>query len=179
MFIPKTKRSISRIIPFGIIWLIFSIVYTLLEKGLLGNLTYYPATGNPYHFSSAIFLTPTIAFITGLCIGTFEIFLIGKWFSQMSFGKKIFFKSAIYLIMISLFLVITTALSNYIELNTDLFNEKVWDLVWAFFFTYTFLSVVFYVASIILVSQFYAEVSENVGLGVLRNFFTGKYHKPV
>jgi adenylate cyclase len=176
---PKTRRSISRIIPFGIIWLIFSVVYTLLEKGLLGNLTYYPSTGNPYHFGSAIFLTPAVAFITGLCIGTFEIFFIQKWFSQMSFGKKILFKSSIYLIVISLFLVMITALSNYLELDTSFFNAKVWDLVWSFFFTYTFLSVVLYVASIILVSQFYAEISENVGLGVLRNFFTGKYHKPV
>ena len=171
--------NIYRILPFGMIWLIFSIVYTLLEKGLLGNLTYYPATGNPYHFGSAIFLTPAAAFVTGLCIGTFEIFLISKWFSHMSFGKKIFIKSAIYLIIISLFLVMMTAFSNYLESNTGLFNEKIWDLVWTFFFTYTFLSVVLYVASIILVTQFYAEVSENVGLGVLRNFFTGKYHKPV
>src|SRR3954451_5061729 len=130
MIIPKTKRSISRIIPFGMIWLIFSIVYTLLEKGLLGNLTYYPATGNPYHFGSAIFLTPAVAFITGLCLGTFEIFFISKWFSHMSFGKKIFYKSAIYLIIISWFLVMMTALSNYLELDVGLFDKKVWDLVW-------------------------------------------------
>jgi adenylate cyclase len=33
-------------------------------------------------------------------------------------------------------------------------------------------------ASIIIVSQFYMEVSENIGQGVLANFFTGKYHAP-
>src|SRR3954467_1909421 len=121
---PKTKRSISRILPFGMIWLIFSVVYTFLEKGLLGNLTFYPSTGNPYNFGSAIFLTPAVAFITGLCLGIFEIFLISKWFSQMSFGKKIFFKSAIYIVIISLFLVMITALSNYLEMNTNLFDKK-------------------------------------------------------
>ena len=33
-------------------------------------------------------------------------------------------------------------------------------------------------ASVIVVSQFYAEVSENIGHGILHNFFTGKYHSP-
>jgi len=33
-------------------------------------------------------------------------------------------------------------------------------------------------AAIIVVSQFYAEVSESVGQGVLNNFFIGKYHTP-
>jgi adenylate cyclase len=33
-------------------------------------------------------------------------------------------------------------------------------------------------AAIIVVSQFYTEVGENIGLGVLNNFFTGKYHSP-
>ena len=55
MLSPKTKRNISRIIPFVVIWFIFSVVYTLLEKGLLGNLTYYPSTGNSYDFGRNIF----------------------------------------------------------------------------------------------------------------------------
>ena len=36
-----------------------------------------------------------------------------------------------------------------------------------------------YMAAVIIVSLFYAEVSENIGPGVLANFFTGKYHTPI
>ena len=61
---PKTKRNISRIIPFGIIWLIFSLVYVQLVQGILGDSTTYPATGNPYHFKNNILVTPIVAFIT-------------------------------------------------------------------------------------------------------------------
>ena len=93
MLSPKTKRNISRIIPFGVIWLIFSIVYTLLEKGLLGNLDYYPSTGNSFDFARNIFATPISAFITGLLIGALEILYFNKWFIQKSFSKKILFKS--------------------------------------------------------------------------------------
>jgi adenylate cyclase len=179
MLSPKTKRNIYRILPFGMIWLLFSIVYTLLEKGLLGELDYYPATGNPYHFKNAITITPLGAFIAGLCIGTIEIVYFRTWFMQMSFGKKIIYKSTLYLFLIIFFLVMVTAVANYSEYKTGFFSRQVWAPVQAFVFSYTFFSVVFYVAAIIFVTQFFAEVSENVGLGVLRNFFTGKYHHPV
>ena len=179
MLPPKIKRNIYRIIPFGLIWLAFSIVYTLLERGLLGQLDYYPATGNPYSFHSVIFITPVFALITGLCLGTFEILYINKWFQQLSFGKKILYKSAIYLIIISSFLILVSAVANYFELGAGFFSKQVWDIVWAFFFTYAFLSIILYVAAITVVLQFYTEVSESVSLSVLQNFFTGKYHKPV
>jgi adenylate cyclase len=179
MLSPKTKRNIFRIIPFGLMWLLFSIVYTLLEKGILGHFAYYPSTGNPYNFRSAIYITPISAFITGLFLGTIEIFYINKWFSSLSFGKKILYKSTIYLFIVLLFLILVTAFSNYMESDTGIFNKQIWDVVWAFVFTYNFLSVLFYIGVIIMVSQFCAEVSENLGLGVLKNFFTGKYHRPV
>jgi len=179
MLPPKIKRNIYRIIPFGLIWLAFSIVYTLLERGLLGQLDYYPATGNPYSFNNVIFITPVSAFITGLCLGTFEILYLNKWFQQLNFGKKILYKSAIYLIIISLFLVLVTAIGNYFQSGAGFFSRQVWDHVWDFVFTYAFSSIIVYIAAITIVLQFYAEVSENVSLSVLQNFFTGKYHKPI
>ncbi len=179
MLSPKTKRNSLRIIPFGIIWLVFSIIYTLLEKGLLGELDHYPSTGNPYNFTRNIFITPVAALITGLFIGTLEIFYFNKWFAQKSFSKKIFYKSAIYLAIILLFTTILSLAANFVELRASLFSQKVWSNVWAFMSDYSFLSVLLYMVAAILVSQFYTEVSENIGHEALNNFFTGKYHRPV
>jgi adenylate cyclase len=178
MLSPKTKSNILRIIPFGVIWLIFGIVYTLLEKGLLGNLNYYPPTGNPYSFTRNIFITPVCALVAGLLIGTIEIHYFNKLFMQKSFTKKIVYKSIIYLVIILSFLVILTIITNCIEFKITVFNKQIWGHVWLFFSNYAFLSVVVYMASVVIVSQFYMEVSENIGQGVLANFFTGKYHIP-
>src|SRR5215510_1966923 len=179
MLSPKIKRNILRIIPFGIIWLLFSIIYTVLEKGLLGNLDHYPSTGNPYNFTRNIFVTPIAALITGLFIGTLEILYFSKWFAQKSFSKKILYKSAIYLAIILLFTIVLSLAANFVELRTSLMSRQVWTKVWAFFWHYSFLSVVLYIVAGILVSQFYTEVSENVGHESLNNFFTGKYHRPI
>jgi adenylate cyclase len=178
MLSPKTKRNIYRIVPFGIICVTFSIIYTLLEKGILGNLDYYPSTGNPYIFHRNIFITPISALITGLLIGIIEILYFNKLFIQKSFTKKIVYKSISYLAIIISFLLVVTVIANAIELGASVFNKQVWEYAWAFFLDYAFLSVGLYMAAVIVISQFYSEVSENIGLGVLNNFFTGKYHSP-
>jgi adenylate cyclase len=148
----------------------------MLEKGILGHFPYYPSTGNPYNYARNIFVTPLSAVITGTFIGTLEILYFNKWFMQKSFSKKILSKSLIYLAIILLFLVITVIASSGTQ--HFLFGEQGWKNVSVFFSSYSFLSVVLYMAAIVIVSQFYTEVSENIGLGVLNNFFTGKYHKP-
>ena len=169
---PKIKRNISRIIPFGVIWLLFSIVFAQLQKGFLGNLTYYPATGSPYNSSTNIFIIPIAGLIAGLLIGTMEILYFNKLFIKKSFSRKIIYKSIIYLIINILFLLITYPL-------TAGFDKRVWENLWTFFLNYSFWSIEIYIAAIIIVSQFYMEVSESIGQGVLANFFMGKYHTPL
>ena len=174
----KTKRNIFRIIPFGMFWLVFSIVYTLLERGLLGNLHYYPSTGNTYVFARSIFTIPLTALITGILIGILEIVYFSKWFIKKSFTKKILYKSMIYLVIILLFLI-TTFVATANDMSAAITRKDFWSSAWAFFTDYSFVSVSVYIASIILVTQFYTEVSESIGPGVLSNFFLGKYHQPV
>ncbi len=178
MLSSKTKRNIYRVLPFGLIWLLFSLVYVQLEKGILGDLEYYPSTGNPYNFSKSMVITPLAAFSVGLLIGASEVLLFNKWFAQRSFTKKLVYKSLIYIAIIVAFLSGTSVIVQSIELNTSLLDKQVWAYSWAFLSNYAFLSVGLYMASVIVVSQFYSEVSENIGQGVLNNFFTGKYHAP-
>lgn len=175
MLSAKVKRNISRIMPYGVIWLVFSFVYIVLEKGFLGQLHYYPVTGNPYSVESALLITPITAFLAGLFIGTLEIMYFNRRFRYMSFSKKILCKSVLYLVTILLFLLLLVTSGNLIQSG----GRQVWSVVWAFFLSYNLLSVVVYIAAILLVTQFYVEISESVSQSVLQNFFTGKYHKPI
>src|SRR5262245_27837529 len=118
MLAAKTKKNISRIIPFALIWWLFSVVYLLLEKGILGDLTYYPSTGNPYNFFSSFSVTPVTAFITGLIIGTIEVLYLNKLFIHKKFIQKIVYKTTIYLAFIIFFLMALSAMANAIELHT-------------------------------------------------------------
>ncbi|WP_146153624.1 hypothetical protein [Adhaeribacter arboris] len=154
MVSPIAKRNIAQIIPIGLIWFIFSLVYSLLERGLLGKLNYYPATGNPYNFSKTFFITAAVALIIGLLVGTIEVLNFYKVFRQKSFIQKIGLKTLLYLGITILFLFLTSLINNALELKTTLLDERVWTNIWAFFSNYAFWGVEVYIAAIIGVSLF-------------------------
>ncbi|MXV50270.1 hypothetical protein GS399_04745 [Pedobacter sp. HMF7647] len=177
MLSPKASRNTSRVIPFALMWLIFSIIYILLEKGLLGDMTHYPSTGNSYIFTRNIIIIPLCALITGILIGILETVYFSKWLIKNSFAEKILYKSFIYLLIILLFLV-ATFIGTSNDMPAAIIRQDFWSRAYAFFTNYSLLSVILYIAAIILVIQFYTEVSESIGHGALSNFFLGKYHSP-
>jgi len=178
MLLPKTIRNIKRVIPFGIIWFVFSLIYCILERGLLGHLDHYPSTGVNYNFFRNIIAIPLSALIMGLLTGTLEIGVFSKWFIKMSFTKKIILKSLIYLFIVVVFLISITMLNALYTYEHHSFSAVLAPGL-AFFADYAVISIIQYIAAIIVFTQFYAEFSQSIGPGTLSNFFLGKYHHPL
>jgi adenylate cyclase len=177
MLSPKNKRKVLQIIPFGIVLLLFNISYILIEKGILGQHPYYPSTGNPYSFN--LILPAVMSTVIGLFVGMFEVFYLNKFFQKSSFLKKIIFKTATYLLIITAAILIITISTNAIELGVSIFNKQVWRNAANFFFDFAFWSILLYFALAVIICLFFGEVSDNIGQRVLINFFSGKYHKPI
>ena len=178
MLSSKAKRNISRIIPFGLIFLASSLVFFIVEKAAIGGLSQQPSTGIAIDFE--IFIFGTLAYtIVGLLIGTIEILYLDKAFSKKSFTIKILYKILFYTLMIFVITLITFPIAASLELDTSVFDQRVWNKLSAYLTSITHLSTDLQFATTISVSLFYAEISENIGHGVLINFFTGKYHRPI
>lgn len=178
MLSPKTKRAIARVIPFGVLWFIFSLIYCMLERGILGDLDYYPSTGNQYKFEANIIAIPALCLMMGLLTGVLEIGYFSKWFIKKSFARKIVFKSFLYLIIVNLFLAVTL-LMNALNTPGAYTFENLIAPARAFFTDYAVVGLMLYIALVILITQFYTEFSQSIGHGTLSNFFLGKYHHPV
>ena len=178
MLSPKTRRNVSRVIPFGVLWFIFSLIYCLLEKGLLGDLDNYPYTGNQYKFETNIVVIPAMGLVMGLLTGVLEIGYFSKWFIKNSFTRKILLKSLVYLVSVIIFLAITV-LINALYSQRELSFENLITPARAFFTTYSVIGLMVYLASVIVITQFYTEFSQSIGPGTLSNFFLGTYHHPV
>lgn len=176
---PQSRRDILRIIPFGLFWMIFSLIYLLLEKGLLADLNYYPSTGNPYEFGSITVYYILITTMSGLLIGTFEIKFLNARFTKMSLGAKIVLKTTLYVATMIVFLSIIRMFGYTLNLETNVFDPLVWSSMQSFITSTTFWAVELYIAVIIGASLFFSEVSENVGIKALHHFLTGKYHHPI
>ena len=175
---PFVRRYLLKILPFGLIWGLFGLIYAILERGILGGFDYYPATNNPYNFESSIVLTPLGSLLMGLVMGSIEVFYLNRFFMKYSFLKTIGIKALIYILSIIGFLVVLTMVTNSTRLGLPLFHEEVIASVKVFFFAFVFWSIVIYAFAVVIVSLFFSEVSDKVGLNALKNFFTGKYHKP-
>lgn len=178
MLSPKTIRNVKRVIPFGVLWFIFSLIYCVLEKGLLGQLDRYPTTGVAYNFYRNLIAIPLAGLVVGLFTGVLEIGYFSKWFIKMSFGKKIILKSIIYLVIVVLFLICLTMLNASYTYGYTSF-KTILTPAFAFFANYAVICIIQYVAAIIVITQFYAEFSQSIGVGTLSNFFLGKYHHPL
>ncbi|GGI23810.1 adenylate/guanylate cyclase domain-containing protein [Pedobacter mendelii] len=178
MLSPKTRRNINRVVPFGILWFIFSLIYAALEVGILGNLDYYPSTGIEYNFLRNILTLSISGLIMGLITGVLEIRFFSRWFIRKSFTRKIVLKSIIYLAIVIIFLTIALLINaTIVQRNNQTLNLFV--PVWTFLTNYSLVGILLYIASIIIITQFYAEFNDSIGPGTLSNFFLGKYHHPI
>jgi adenylate cyclase len=178
MLSPKTRRNINRVIPFGVLWFIFSFIYCVLEKGILGQLRSYPATGVEYNFGKNLVVIPIVGLLIGLFTGILEIGHFSRWFRKKSFTTKIVFKSLIYLVIVIVFLVVSMFI-NALSIQGGHTFSHLSAQVLAFFTHYAIISTLIYVAAVIVIAQFYTEFSDSLGQGTLSNFFLGTYHHPV
>lgn len=172
----RQKRTLLQILPFGIIPAIFSLLLSIVEKGVLGDHPIYPSTGNPYEFRP--FIPALTSFFTGISIGVIEFFYLNPWFQKRRFTEKLLLKSIIYMLSIVIATLIILSLGHSLELGLSILDERVWEYVAAFFFDFAFWSIMCYFLLAIICSVFYVEVSNNIGQAVLLNLFTGKYHRP-
>jgi len=176
MISAKTKRRLLQIIPFGLVSMMSGIVFSLIEKGVLGDHPIYPSTGNPFNFN--LLPTAIMGLIAGLFIGTLEITLLSRLFIKSSFLKKIAFKTGVYLLLIIAITLFVSVASHSIEQNLLPFAPEVIDFGLNFLGNFAFISVVIFISLGTGFCLFYTEISDNIGQSVLLNFLTGKYHRP-
>ena len=177
MLSPKAKRNISRIIPFGLIWFVSGFVFFIIETAATGGLDQRSSTAIEIDYKIFIFGT-LVNTMLGLFVGVVEVLYLNKVFAKKSLSKKILYKTLFYVVIIFVIIVIAYPIAVSMELNTNILDKRVWSKFATFLTSITHLSNDLQLAVQLGISLFYAEISENIGHGILINFFTGKYHTP-
>jgi adenylate cyclase len=174
---PKAKRNIQRIIPFGLIWLLAGWVFMTVEVAAMGTPSPDSDTIINLTFPVLIFASVSV-FIVGIFIGAVELLFMENLFRDRSFLQKIIYKFGIYTAILLLITFITYPVAASVESDISLNDHRVWQKFGDFLVSETFASTIVQMTSSLMLCLIYAGVSENLGHGVLVNFFTGKYHKP-
>jgi len=177
MLSAKTRRNISRIIPFGLIWFVFGLIFFIVEAAATDGFDQRPSVAIEIDFK--IFIFGTLAnTILGLFVGFVEVLYLNQVFAKKSITRKILYKTLFYVLIMFMIIVITYPIAASMELNTNILDKRVWHKLSMFLTSFTHLSTDLQLAVQLGVSLFYAEISEHIGHGILINFFTGKYHAP-
>lgn len=175
---PQSIRKIKKIVPYAIIWLVAGVLYALIERGLLGNTTIYPSTGNIYEFKTS-FLSVTIgSALMGIIFGLLEVTICKDIFKNKSFGVKIILKTHLYVMMVFIFLTLLTITTNSIQMDLPFYHADVGQSFIQFVSNFAFWSVVIYSGAFIFFGLFVAEVIDNLGMHAISNFFLGRYQHP-
>lgn len=175
---PKTKRNISRVIPFGIIWVLSGWVFIISDSAATRNINLNPDTD--IAFTIPVLIIANIAnVIVGLLVGVLEVVYLEKRFVNHSLLSKFFQKFAIYLLFFLVMVVIFYPLAYLGEVGADFELGKLLPQMGRFFASLTFVITIFQLSVSLFLALIYSAVSENLGHQVFLNFFTGKYHKPV
>ena len=174
---PKSRWNISRVLPFGIIYLVTTWVFILIELSV-----FHSAPGNDYfvisvNFSMALFVTLS-TFLVGLLIGVVEMIWLRNLFKDRPLFQKIAYKLAIYVVGGFLIIVMAFPIAGSLEFHLPPWHVQVVDTFKQFLKNISFYSSLLQMSFTVLLCLVYAAISENLGHAVLMNFFTGKYHQP-
>ena len=174
----RKKRYLYKVLTITFAWLIFGLVYIQLEYALIKDLGYYPSTGNLYDARKSILSTSISTFIFGLVVGYIEVVWLNRMLKRYSFGVKVVTKIVLHLTLIILFLLLSAFVLNSFILDTMPYETKVVESIKSFFFDFAFWSIIIYIATVLFITIFFSEISDNFGPHVLWNYFIGKYHTP-
>jgi len=178
-FGPKQLRFLKQLLPFVAIWTLFGLLYTLIEYGILGSHPIYPATGNQYNFQANLTYSLPASMLMGIVQGITELLWLKKLLQSRTVWKKILLKTFIYVVLICIFLLALTSITNYINIQYLELDKTVSEEVKSFFYSFSFWTVVLYVGVAVLLTLFVSEVQDYVGGSIFENFLLGKYHSPI
>ena len=170
---------LSKVGTVVVIWLLAAVIHALLEYGVLGDLTHYPATGNPFDLRTSLVTYSLAVTAYGVLLAIVEVFWLSDRFRAESFGKKILFKAAIYIATLVAAVWVTGLLVNSFRIGQPPWSPAALAEFYAFAGNFAFTATMLYYGAVTVGTLFLLDISDNLGQGVLRNFIMGTYHRPV
>ena len=179
MKVPSRNRLYwKQALFFALIWCASALVYALIEVGLLGNAQVYPTSGNVYSFKGSVLYAGSFSFIVGWFQGWIEVSWLRGRFQNNALWYKVMVKSTFYSCFIILFLVSLVFIANSLLLKVPIWDPLVFESLETFMFTFSFWSIMIYIAVTLSIAMLFSEIIEYFGMTRLIDFMLGRYHHP-
>ena len=174
---PNARRTIRRVVPFGVIWFLVDHVFSVSNYAAVGSFS--ADSHEAIQLDAGIYVFASLASAAvGCLVGVIELLFLNRAFSTRSLGAKLVGKTLFYVAFLTVVVVVLYPIAAAMEMGTGLNDARVWERLGAFAVSMESLSTGVQITTSLVVSLFYAEISEHLGARVLTNFLTGRYHTP-
>ncbi|MEM7416495.1 MAG: adenylate/guanylate cyclase domain-containing protein [Gemmatimonadota bacterium] len=173
---PRARRNTLRIIPFGVLWFLVDQVFTVSDRASAASAG-IPSTVIDVDVGIYLFASFAVASV-GCLVGAIELLYLNRRLAALSLGSKLVAKTAFYALLLLVVILVTFPVAAAMEMNTGLADRRVWERLGGFLTSGAGLSTGVQLAASLVVSLFYAEISEHIGPRVLTNLLIGRYHTP-
>ena len=175
---PRLKLKLSKVLSISIFWMVGAIFFTIYDHLVLSS-NYSSGASEIYSFRDSIYSAIIASIISSGLGATFLIFFIGEKFRDRSYGYTLV---AVSIAFVTIVLIITTLLGlifSPIQTGKPLSDPITWQL---FIENYTnpFMiktAMIWYV--IVLLTEFFLQIDNKFGKGILRKFIIGQYRNPI
>ena len=174
---PNARRTIRRVVPFGVIWFLVDHVFSVSNYAAVGSFS--ADSHEAIQLDAGIYVFASLASVAvGCLVGVVELLFLNRAFATSSLGAKLVGKTLFYVAFLTVVVVVLYPTAAAMEMGTGLSDARVWERLGAFAVSMESLSTGVQITTSLVVSLFYAEISEHLGARVLTNFLTGRYHTP-
>ena len=174
---PSIRRNLTRVIPFGIIWLFFGWVFLSVEYAVTDGYRYLPE--GAIRPDGLVFLfASTAVTILGLFVGVIELGWLSRVFARETFLRSMIYKLLIYLSLLEVVILITYPMAASIEMGLGVLDKQVWSKYVEYINSSSHWSTMLQMFVSLAASLFYAGISDNIGSANLLRLITGRYHQP-
>jgi len=174
---PRVRRNTLRIVPFGLIWFFVDQVFSVSNRAAAGTPSGVPDTAIEVDLGIYLFASLAVAAV-GCLVGAIELLYLNRRLASLSLGSKLVAKTLFYTVLLACVVLVTFPIAAAMEMNTGLADRRVWDRLGGFLISGASLSTGVQLTASLVLSLFYAEISEHLGPRVLTNLLTGRYHTP-
>ena len=142
---PKTKRSISKIVPFAVIWWLYGWVTIITEMSVTRNQNLNPDTDIAFTIPVLIMANLANIFV-GSVVGLLEVVFLEKRFARHTLRTKFFYKFLLYLLLFLLLILIFYPIAFTLETGIPLTEPDGWEKFGRFLGSLTFVSTLFHLS---------------------------------
>jgi len=167
-----------RVAIFVAVWLVFGMVFVILEYGLLGDSAIYPSTKNEYNFENSLLLVPFGSLVMGFLQGWMETMVFDQLLKRRALWIKISLKAILYIGLTMLFLIVLAMFNQFLNSTdgTQLVGLKLTS--GRFIGSMAYWSIVMYAGLGMTVAIIISEFSNYLGIEQFFKFLKGEYNLP-